>query len=230
MRSFLLALPVVASIFAVGCASPDGSDAAASSDELNASPAAATECVVNTVIVKQGFLADFESALDPKFITPASSQFFEHVSVPKVVDFARDPNVEDGEWFYTVIGTDVGPETLADGSRGPRLVASITGYPTTDGSLKTDRMLYDTAGALFDAMTRATETTTEHHAAPHTFDQSWKKVRRVSAGGHVACEQDSNPDVPNVKPSITCSFIDIDSTKLQIFSSKDTNGTCPNGL
>lgn len=228
MRSALLALPVVLALASVGCADPAAEDAAAASNDLvgNDAPHADRECVIDTVVVKPGLLKDFQAALGTQYTHDFGGSVYPHVQIPGVFDAAIAPNDEFGEWFYTIIGFNHEPEKLADGSDGPRMTVALEAGATDNPTLTTAAKRYAAATAIFNAMTRAKETIKEHHAAPHTFDESWKIVRRESAAGRVVCEAKTNPDTNETRPFITCTFFDVERTSVQIFSTKDTSGRC----
>jgi hypothetical protein len=227
----LAALATLATLTAVGCADPASEDAAASSNDLvgtdgaNA-PHAQRECVIDTISVQKGLLKDFQAAVGAEYTHDYGSSAYPHVEIPGVFDAAISPTAEFGEWFYTIVGFDHQLETLPSGQPGTRMAAVLQARPIDDPTLATAAHRYDAAKAIFNAMTRATETVKEHHAAPHTFDESWKIVRRESAGGRVVCEAETYPDTGETRPIITCSFNGVDHTSVQIFSTKDTSGRC----
>lgn len=228
MRSALFALPVLLALASAGCADPASEDAASSTNDLvgNDAPLGDRECVIDTIVTKNGLIEDFAAAVGRAYIHDYGGSFYPHIEIPGFFDAAIAPNEEFGEWFYTIIGFDHQPELLASGEDGPRMTAILRAGAFDDPSLTTAAHRYEAAQAIFGAMPRAKETTTEHHAHPHTFDQSWKIVRRESPNGRVVCEAQTNPDTAETRPVITCTFLDIERTTVQIFNTRETGGKC----
>ncbi len=213
----------------VGCASPAATDEAETASDLTAAAApSGAECVIDTVRVTEGLLADFRASVGVSFVKQYAGGLYAHLEIPGVFDAALPPNGESGEWFDTILGLDIAPEQLPAGSTAaPRLTATISGGPQYDAALVTSARGYEAAKAIFAAMTRAKETT-ERHVVPvdQVYDRSWTRVRRASPGGRVVCESLTYPGPAELGPEVSCTFFGIEETHVQVFNPEGTSGVC----
>ncbi len=224
---FLTALTYVGLVTLLGCSAPESApsepEAASVDSDLSGG---GTECVVDTMFVKKGFLADLSAAVGPSFIKDYGPSYYKHVEIPKTLDAALPTTDEFGESVGTLLGFEFFPEELPAGAKGtPRRLATIGGNPVVDPKLSFAKSRYAAAKALFDAMTRATETTENHVVPPsHVYDQSWTKVTRGSAAGRIVCVKTTYPRTTST--DYTCTFSDVERNMVQAYNTKDTNGHC----
>ena len=218
-----LVLAVVASATLLACESPapesadPGAPAISSESELSR---ASGECVIDTLFVKKGFIADLAAAVDPSFVKDYGPGYYKHVLIPRTLDAALGGG-EYGEAFYTLHGFDFYPEEVAAGSSAkPRFVATVEGGPEADTKLTLSKKRAAAAKAIFEALTRAVETTENHVVPPaHVYDRSWTKVTRTSPGGRLACVKTTYPNDPTVLHS--CTVFEVERNMVQNYNSKD---------
>ena len=155
MRFPVLGLAAAAaSLLACSTPSPESSDPGtpATSSESDLS-AASGECVIDTLFVKKGFIADLAAAVDPSFVKDYGPEYYKHVLIPKTLDAALGGG-EYGEAFYTLHGFDFYPEEVAAGSSAkPRFVATVEGGPVVDAKLTLSKKRAAAAKAIFEALT-----------------------------------------------------------------------------
>jgi len=217
---FLL-LGVAATLLACSNPSPESSDpgasASASESELSS---ASGECVIDTLFVKKGFIADLAAAVDPSFVKDYGPEYNKHVLIPKALDAALGGG-EYGEAFYTLHGFDFHPAEVAPGSSAkPCFVATVEGGPVSDAKLTLSKKRSAATKAIFEALTRAVETTENHVVPPsHVYDRSWTKVTRTSPGGRLACVKTTYRNDPTVLHS--CTVFEVERNMVQNYDSKD---------
>lgn len=225
---FLTSLTCVGLVTLLGCSGPDGapSEPAPASVDSDLS-GGSTECVVDTIFVKKGFLVDLAASVDASFIKDYGPKYYKHVEIPKTLDAALPTTDEFGEAINTIHGFDYLPEELAAGAAGtPRRLATIGGSPVVDPKLSFARSRYAASKALFDAMTRASEATENHVVPPsHVYDQSWTKVTRTSPAGRIVCAKTTYPSTTST--DYTCTFTDVERNMVQAYNTSATNGHCP---
>ena len=218
---FLGLVAAAASLLACSTPSPESSDpgAPASVSESDLSSASG-ECVIDTLFMKKGFIADLSAAVDPTFVKDYGPEYSKHVLIPKTLDAAIGGS-EYGEAFYTLHGFDFYPEEVAAGSTAkPRFVATVEGGPVVDAKLALSRKRSAAAKAIFEALTRAVETTEDHIVPPsHVYDRSWTKVTRRSPGGRIACVKTTYPNDPAVLHS--CTLFEVERNMVQNYNIKD---------
>lgn len=223
MRFPVLAFVAAASSLLLACETPapessdPGAPASASESDLSA---ASGECVIDTLFVKKGFIADLAAAVDPSFVKDYGPAYYKHVLIPKTLDAAIGGG-EYGEAFYTLHGFDFYPEEVAAGSSAkPRFVATVEGGPVVDAKLTLSKKRSAAAKAIFEALTRAVEATENHVVPPsHVYDRSWTKVTRTSPGGRIACVKTTYPNDPTVLHS--CTVFEVERNMVQNYNSKD---------
>lgn len=221
MRFLTLAVLAATSLLACSTPAPESGDpsASASASESDLS-AASAECVIDTLFVKKGFIADLAAAVDPSYVKDYGPAYYKHVLIPKTLDAALGGS-EYGEAFYTLHGFDFYPEELAPGSTSkPRFVATVEGGPVSDAKLTLSKKRAAAAKAIFEALTHAVETTEDHVVPPsHVYDRSWTKVTRTSPGGRLACIKTTYPNDPTVLHS--CMVFEVERNMVQNFNTKD---------
>jgi hypothetical protein len=216
-------------LFVCACSSPEGEvsdgeqQSGESSDEL--STGSSKECVVDTVIVAPGLLADLKAALGTKYLKNYGPGLYPHLEVRGAFDAALSTDVT-GEFFYTVVGMSYHPERLLDDSGAtPRRMATLEAGSVRDAKLKTAKKNFAAAKAMFDAMTRATETVDNHIVPQPSYDRSYVKTTRRSPAGRVVCTSTTYPDQSG-HVEYACTFSDVESNRVQIFDVDDAGGKC----
>lgn len=211
----------------LGCSAPDDPASTEPASVESDLSGAGSECVVDTIFVKQGFLADLAASVDPTFIKDYGPQYYKHVEIPKALDAALPTTAEFGEAINAIHAFDYVPEELAAGATAaPRRFATIAGSPVVDPKLSFAKSRYFASKAIFDAMTRATEATQNHIVPPsHVYDRSWTKVTRTSPNGRIACVKTTYPGATSAE--YACTFTDIERNMIQAYDTNGTGGHCP---
>ena len=211
----------------LGCSAPEDPTNVEPSSVQSDLSGAGSECIVDTIFLKKGFLADLAASVDATLIKDYGPQYYKHVEIPKALDAALPTSAEFGEAIYTIHGFDYVPEELAAGVAGtPRRLATIAGSPVVDPKLSFAKSRYAATKALFDAMTRASEATENHVVPPsHVYDRSWTKVTRTSPAGRLVCAKTTYPG--STSAEYTCSFSDVERNMVQAYNTTGTNGHCP---
>src|SRR5262249_45671260 len=149
------------------------------------------ECVIDTLSVNGAveFSKDLDGAFTERLIEREPGRY-PHLTIPGAFDAAIVDTEEFGAWANSLHAWDVVVRDLA--FQVDRSVKDHAGlYATLQGApgatTKTNKQRYAVAKAIFDAMTRAKEVTTEHHVPPGRYDESWTRVRRASANDRVVC-------------------------------------------
>src|SRR4051794_23345192 len=87
----------------LGCSSPDSAPPESESVDSELSTAG-SECVIDTIFVKKGFLADLAASVDVSLIKDYGPNFYKHVEIPKTLDAALPTTDEFGEAINTIHG------------------------------------------------------------------------------------------------------------------------------
>jgi hypothetical protein len=222
-------LPVLALLGLAACSTPasPADEGTAAEDEL--SSARGKECVVDTVTVGKGLLADVKAAFGAGYLKDYGANYFPHVEIPGVFDAAISSDDEFGEWFYTVVGFSYQAETLPSGSTAkPRQLAALSASPVSDSVLKTAKRNYAAVKSIFDAMTRADESVEDHVVpAGHVYDRAWTKTTRKSPAGRLVCRSTVYPDRGATSAAdYECTFFGVESNHVQIHNTTGTGGKC----
>jgi len=210
-----------ASLLALGCQAPPGDEPAAAASSEDALSGAGSECVIDTLFVKKGLLADLAASVDPSLIKDYGPSFYKHVEIPKTIDAALASDY--GEALYSLHGWDFHPEELPSGStKTPRFVATLAGSTVVDAKLTFAKKRFAAAKALFDGLTQANETTVDHVVPPsHVYDRSSTKVTRTSPAGRVVCDKTTYPDSSSV--DYACTLFDVERNMVQSYNTKDAH-------
>ncbi len=212
-------------LLSAGCAPADGAPSDSAPEASESDLSSASECVVDTITLKKGFLADLQAVVAPSMIKDYGAEHYKHVEIPKTLDAALG-NGEYGEWISTFHGFDFHPEDPASNERTrARFVGTLkaSSGELVDPKLVFAKKRYAATKALFDAMTRAAETKEEHVAPPQTYDRSWTAWTRKSPAGRMACTKMLYPE--NTTPDYACTIYDVERTAVQTFNGKDAR--CP---
>ncbi len=213
-----------------GCASAEGSaDNGATGDDQSAAAVTSShaECITNTLFFTEGMTADFEGAVGATFITNPGGNFFKHIAIPHVLD-AVIGTADFGNPIDTFTGFEIKTEELPQGSKAtPRIIASVDAGPNDDARLTMATKRYQVAKGIFDALTRATETS-EHHVAPqNSYDRSFDQTKRASANGRIVCTATTFPGTGEARPTYACQFFGLTQTLVQSYDTAQAGGFCP---
>ena len=175
-----------------GCAGApsqeSAADAPASADPSEAELSTKTSCEQTQVFAKYGLATDLRNAVDPRFVANGYE-----VTVPGSI---RAFDSYGGDMVYTVLGASASAERVFAQNPGGAFSAEVGGTPGSSARL--ERQSYQAGKALFDALTRAVEST--HNDGAQTV------TSRRSAEGRISCERRRVSGGP---ASYSCTFSDL---------------------
>lgn len=184
---------LLSTLAATACNAPSGSvdpaegtAAEAPPEEASSDLTKSTRCEGTDIFVKYGLFDDLKAAVDPKF-SPGY-----YVDVPGSL---RAFVSYGGDMVTTVAGAGASAERVFDVSPGGAFHGEVGGAPDAARGAPLER--YKAAKALYEAMTRATETSKTQSGVTWTH--------RTSPGGRVRCER----YVYGSKASYTCGFSEL---------------------